>query len=384
MIKKIRNKICVIMAPMFFHAFRIFKVKNNKIVIVNNFGKGYGDNQKYICDELIKRNSDIDIVWLVNDINDSTIPKEIRKVKYNSLKSIYELVTAKIWIDNFRKQFYCRKRSNQYYIQLWHGCGALKKIEFDVKEKLSKYYVKSMINDNKMVDLMISDSTFFTEKCRTAFKYNGNILEIGVPREDILINNTQMLNNKARETLDIKDKKILLYAPTFRNSFEKSTYDVDFSRIINKLNKGNTKWIVLIRLHPHISKMANIFNYNKDIINVSDYPDMQELIAAADLVITDFSSIMFEAMRIDKKVILYANDIEKYVDERGFYFKLNELPFPLAKNNNELLNYISDNHNFINDYEQFKKKMGYYENHNSIVEMGDYINNIIKNGDRNE
>lgn len=380
MIKKIRNKICVIIAPIIFIVFRVFKIKNNKIVIVNGFGNGYGDNQKYICDELIGRNIDIDMVWLVNNICDASIPKEIRKVKYNSLRSIYELVTAKMWIDNFRKPFYYKKRRNQFYIQFWHGCGALKKIEFDVVDKLGKYYIKSMINDNKMIDLMISNSEFFTEKCRSAFKYNGDVLKVGVPREDALIYNHEEMSKKVKEVLGINGKKVLLYAPTFRNVFDKSTYDVDFSKIINYLN-NKEKWVVLIRLHPHISSKSSVFNYNDDVIDVTNYPDMQELIAASDIVITDFSSIMFEAMEIDKRVVLYANDINNYNDERGFYFELNDLPFPVAKSNDELINVLKENSNFIKKYDVFKNKIGYYKGHNSIVEIADYIYEIIESGE---
>lgn len=384
MVKRIVGKIYEFVAPLFFFAFRIFKIKGNKVVITNCFGKGYGDNQKYICDELIKREINTDIVWLVRNIDDDSIPNQIRKVKYNSFKAIYEIVTAKLWIDNFRKPLYYRKRKGQYYIQLWHGCGALKKIEFDVEDKLSKDYKKSMINDNNMIDLMVSNSIFFSEKCRSAFRYNGKVLEVGVPREDALINNHQEMSREIKDILKIGKSRVLLYAPTFRNNFNKSTYDIDFTKLMNNWKEKKEDWIVLVRLHPHVSNMSDIFNYDERLINVSNYPDMQELIAVADIIITDYSSIMFEAMEIDKKVILYANDINSYVDERGFYFDLKELPFPVTRNNNELLKSINDNRNFIDSYEKFKKKMGYYEGHNSTSVIVDYINDLITPGDKYE
>ncbi len=114
--ERVREFIC----RFLFIIFRIFPIKKNKVVVINFYGNGYGDNPKYICEELIKTHEELDVIWLVNKMDD-VFPNQIRKVKYKSIKAIYEMATAKIWIDNARKRKYVIKRNGQYYIQTWHG-----------------------------------------------------------------------------------------------------------------------------------------------------------------------------------------------------------------------------------------------------------------------
>ena len=163
----------------------IFKINNKKIVFDNFNGKGFGCNPKYIATELIKENVDCDMVWLVNDMN-TEMPKEIRKVKYGSFKSYYELTTAKIWIDNVRNYKGIPKKKKQFYIQTWHASIGFKKCEADIEKLLPEQYVKEAKNDGQITDLMISDSNFVTNVFKSAFWYNGKIEQIGLPRNDIL------------------------------------------------------------------------------------------------------------------------------------------------------------------------------------------------------
>ena len=170
---------------LFMYLFRIFKVKNNKIVVSNYFGKGYSDNAKYVCDEMLSQNLDVDIVWLCKNKNDSSIPKKIRIVKYNSIKGLYELATAKIWIDNCRKSYHMIKRRNQIYIQLWHGGIGMKKVEQLAEKSLDHTYIKNAKNDSKMMDYAISNSLYRTKIYKESFWYSGEVLELGCPRNDV-------------------------------------------------------------------------------------------------------------------------------------------------------------------------------------------------------
>ena len=130
---------------MIYFFFRLFPIKKNKIVITNYYGKGFGDNGKAIANELHERKLDIDFVWLVEK-NDESIPQWIRQVNYYSILSIYELVTAKLWIDNARKRRYVRKRKQQFYIQTWHGTIPLKRVEKDVEAAFLRLdFIKSEI-----------------------------------------------------------------------------------------------------------------------------------------------------------------------------------------------------------------------------------------------
>ena len=157
-----------------YYLFSIFPIKKNKIVVMNYFGRGYGDNPKYICEELLKTSTNLDIVWLVyGDLEKNSLPGKIRAVKVKTLKSVYEQTTAKVWIDNSRKQSYVYKRKNQFYIQTWHGGIPLKKIEFDCEKQFALGYINNMKNDNKMINLIISNSEYSNKLYRKTFRYKN-------------------------------------------------------------------------------------------------------------------------------------------------------------------------------------------------------------------
>lgn len=350
-------------------------------------GKGYGDNPKYILEYLNQQKQKIDFVWLTSNSNNTKFPKNIRTVKIFSIKSFFELATAKVWINNSRFDQFVIKRKEQFYIQTWHGGLALKKIEYDAEEKMSEYYKKVMKNDNKMIDIMLSNSKFCTEMYRRGFKYNGNILEVGSPRNDILINkNIEIKNNICEKYKINKKEKILLYAPTFRKKYDKNPYDIDFDLLKKTLlKKTGYKWNILIKLHPRISDATRYINNIENYIDVTGYSDMQELISSCDMLITDYSSTMFETMITNKPVILYANDIENYMNERGMYFKFKELPFPLTRNNYELEQCIKkvDFNDITKKYNDFKEKIGLNESGEASKIIGDKIIEILK-GEKNE
>lgn len=144
-VNQFKNKII----KSLFFIFKLIPINNKKVVVSNYYGKGYGDNPKYIVSELLSTKKDYDIVWLVLPNKNYEFPNGIRTVKYSTLRSIYELATAKIWIDNCRKFSSITKRENQFYIQTWHGGIALKKIEKDTEDTLTAKYIKDAICDSK-------------------------------------------------------------------------------------------------------------------------------------------------------------------------------------------------------------------------------------------
>ena len=294
------------------------------------------------------------------------------------------MATSKIWISNSRLDQYVVKRKDQFYIQTWHGGLGIKKIEYDVEDKMSEYYKKVMAKDNSNIDIMISNGKFCTELYKKGFKYKGKIVEVGTPRNDVLINDKTSLNNKVRKIFNINsDDKIILYAPTFRNNYEKNPYDINFKGIKEIYeNKFKCKCHIIVKMHPRITNSENLINNsNVKMINATSYPDIQELICACDILITDYSSTMMEAMIANKPVIIYANDIDSYIDERGFYFKFEELPFPLAKNNDDLKSVFEslDLNKILSSYKNFKEKVGLKELGTSTNKVCKIIENEISN-----
>ncbi|MCR1900082.1 CDP-glycerol glycerophosphotransferase family protein [Irregularibacter muris] len=363
--------------------FWIFPVKRNKIVVCNYYGKGYGDNGKYIVEEILRQKLNYDIVWLLkNDlIGRSELPLQVRVAKYGSLRALYELATAKIWINNSRIAFNPPKRKKQYYIQTWHGGIALKQVEKDVESRLNKDYIESAKYDSYIANLFISNSTFCTNMYRSAFWYNSEILEIGSPRCDILVNQDKEIIKRVRKHFKIDENShILIYAPTFRADSSTQVYNIDFNRLMKVLDgKFGGQWNILVRLHPNISSKDSFMQYTSKIINATNYTDMYDLLVAGDILITDYSSTMFEFSFTHKPVILYAADIESYVQDRNFYFDIRSLPYPLAENNDQLINIIEkfDLNKYSKSLKNFLTDLGIKENGTASHQIVERIKKII-------
>lgn len=318
-------------------AFRIIPIDNRKILVSNFYGRGYGDSPKYIVEYLLTRKKDIKIVWVVNNVNEAkSLPLDVDFCVIDSVKHIYHLSTAKVWIDNCRKPVFF-KRKNQKYLQTWHGF-ALKRIEADVKDNLGIKYVNAAIKDSQNIDLIVSDSKFMTNIYKNSFWYNGDIVDWGSPKNDIIFENTD-LKEKINSCFNLKpETKTVLYAPTFRADGSIEAYSVDYLRLKQACEKRfDGEYAVLVRFHPNVVEKTKILNYDeKNIVNASYYPDMQELLAGCDIVISDYSSLMFDFVLSFKPCFQFATDIEDYKKDRNFYFEIDKLPFSLSKSNDEL------------------------------------------------
>ena len=371
---------------LLFILFSLFPIHPSKVVISNFGGKDYGDNSKYVAEALLKEQLFTDIAWMVGSeslLHENHLPKQIRPVKNNSLKGVYEYATAKVWIDNTTKSWYFRKRRGQIYIQLWHGTTSLKKILRDVPEfKFSKEMVWALNNDSDMCDLLVSGSDHRTKIYHSAFDFPCPILESGSPKNDLLVSISDF-DSIYVEQLKLKygldntiGKRVLLYAPTYRRNLGFETYTLDIAKCcleLTSLNVGD--WICLLRLHPIIAAKSSEINMGENVIDVSNYPDMQELLCISDVLITDYSSSMFDFILTKRPCFLYTPDAAEYQDERGYYMKLDELPFPRGNTNDELIKAIQ---NFdYEDYRQkislFIKKIGIYDKGNAGKAVVDWI-----------
>lgn len=387
MLKKIKTICGKIRRYIYYASYKIFNLFpiNNSSIIADNFcGKKYGDSPAAIIDELLRNKKNLKIFWVLNKYNyDSILPEGVKSVKFNSFKHFYLLATSKIWIDNVRKPLIIRKRNEQFYIQTWHGGFGFKRIEKDLEGVLPKEYFKIAKNDSKNISLLITNSKWQTDYFRKCFYYNGEILSVGIPRNDILFQKEK--HNLIRKTflknLNIDEEtKILLYAPTFRDDKDTSCYNINFDKVLSILKeKTSSNWKILIKLHPNISNLDIFDSSNEDIINVSNYYSLNDIMISSDMLISDYSSLVFDYSYLLKPIILYATDIEKYNSDRGFLFNIKELPFPLTTNNKELLNYLSDfsKTKYLKNLNEFYKKYGLNETGNASKEIVNIINKII-------
>lgn len=364
-IKYILSRVKRFLIHILMYALRVFPIDNKKVVIVSYYGGGFGDNGKGIALKLKEYDPEIKIVWAVTKNNKNKLPDFLSSVEYRSLKYYYEMATAKVWVDNARKGADVIKRKNQFYMQAWHGMVALKQIEKDAEKSLSRSYIDDAKNDSKMADVILSGCGFFTELVKRAFWYNGEILKCGSPRLDVLFNITEETKREVKNKLNIpENKKVILYAPTFRANGNLDCYIKDYEGILSALKKEKGEsYVFLVRLHPNIADKSGFINYNENVINATVYPDLYDIISISDIVISDYSSLMFDSALINKKVFLYASDIEDYKGDRGFYFELEQLPFPLAEKEKELTeNMLTLNESeYYKNLEKFNLSVDYYE-----------------------
>lgn len=324
---------------------RVFPIQENKIVCCNMKGRRYGDNPKYIVDEIRRQKLDYEIVWLIRPEYIDDVPEGIRPAKHTFFRIAYELATAKIWIDSNTKQYGTLKRKKQYYIQTWHGSYGLKKFGLEITGRKSIIDIKNIVYNSKIIDLLLSNSRKTTEIYCRSFGYTGEVLECGSPRNDLFYTDTKVLKEKVLNHFGIHGKKLALYAPTFRSDYGTSAYDLDLIKITESLkDRFGGEWAILVRLHPlNIKESSDFLKYTNTVINATDYSVMQELLVACDVLISDYSSCMFDFVTMGKPCFMYAPDAMQYKEDRDFYFDLYSLPFPLAENNMEMCNNI---HNF--------------------------------------
>jgi glycero-phosphotransferase len=365
--------------------FWIIPIKKNRILFFSFGGKQYSDNPKYICENLDILAKKQEIIWAFKE--NSLYYKSIKKyktVKYLSLKFFFFFITSKIIITNDFVPSFLPVRKKQVLLNTWHGGSPLKTV--GLMQEDTSYYDKLFFKiHNKKYSAFLSSSKFMTEDVfKKSLAYSGEILEFGMPRNAILLSEHEQVIKKVYDELNFSKNKevgIVLYAPTFRGttsdtSFLPEAEQFSINNILTTLNKKfDKKFIFLFRAH-HTMKV-NIDS--KYCINVTDYPDMQELLCASDILITDYSSCMGDMALTKKPIFLYTPDLDDYIKDRGFYWDIHSLPFPISKTEEEFLKNIKDFNllDYIKGIENYFLKLGTYESKDSIKKTIDWLSKFI-------
>ena len=332
--------VIIYLIRIFSRVFSIIPLKNNQIVFSSQGGETYGDNARYISDYL--RNNyynKFHIIWRFKEPSKYKYLKEkgILVIGYQSLRGLYYCCTSKIIINTTGPQSWFKRRVGQTIIETWHGGGAYKKSGLDINnlrkgfwgEELTKKY------SYKNISIFLSSCHAFSQIIRNSFQYNNEIMECGMPRNDFLMRaKDDELFFQIKRDLGIPvEKKVLLFAPTWRD--ENVIYHIpdDFVKLPIILNmRFGGEWIILVRSH-----YFSVFDKEDRIFfDASKYPDMQELLYISDVLITDYSSCMWDMSLMYKPIFLYVPDLELYDRERGFYTDPYSWGFPLCKTYFEL------------------------------------------------
>ena len=335
-------------------------VRRRRLVVFCNYrGRGYGDNLSPVAEEIRRRNIPVRMVWLVRNLHEE-IPEGIEKLKLGWIREKLLLSSANVFLSNTKDTPFYWKRRGAYYIQTWHGDMPFKYIEAECKDMLSRYYRLQSIGDSLRTDYILSGSSFFSNLARNSFWYpdSSKILEYGIPRNDIFF------KTSAKEVLDFKrkkfgaeDVKVVLYAPTFREKTSNQVCKLDAFALRQAVEKRfGGRWIVVVRLHPLVAKYATMFEYDEKTVNGTLIEEGQLLSLAADLLVSDYSSIVEEFIIQKKPVFLYVPDIDRYINEerklRDLYFKL---PFPRCEDMDSLVREIA-----LFDGEAYRRKLNQF------------------------
>ena len=373
--------VALIIQPIIKCIVSLCPLMKNKYFCMSMNGNNYGDSVKCLADYVSQVTSQNQIIWGFSDTYCNKVKCEYEKVRIGSVQYYYHILTSKYIICNFAfDSRFLKKRNGQRVLQTWHGT-ALKKIGYNVYTKeergiLYRWFGFDWIaHISKISDVWVSGSRYMTSIYRESFKYTKEIAEIGTPRNDIFFQKRPEIDQKIRTRYRIEqNKKILLYAPTFRADLSFTYYDVDLDYIVRKFEEmtGND-YVVMLRLHPNLLSKTSDFSrlFSDKYINVSSYPDMQELLYITDVLVTDYSSSMFDFMYLKRPVIMYVPDRDTY--NRGFYLDIDILPFVVINNNSEIERKLSDF-----DLGVYQKKVSQFISDIGSVENGHATENSYK------
>lgn len=375
-----KRKLKAFFSGLAYDLCRVFPIVPNKVVMWTFEGNGgFGCSPRYIAQELLRRNrageTNYQIYWLVNDL-EKEFPPEIRKVRSTLWSRAYHLSTARFWIANTRTFYGTKKRRGTTYVQTWHGTMGLKPMGKYRGGQLPPIARLVSEADSKLMDYALSGNRWCTNMWRDGLIYQGEILETGTPRCDVLFTGVEEKRRQLREEYRLPgESRILLYAPTFRGGSQSTARSVNaeeasirFEEVIQALEQrfGGT-WYVFLRLHPQLAAKMDrmpVRGAGSRLIDVSQRPDMNEIIAASDGMITDYSSAAFESMLIRQPVFLYIDDLQAYTADRGsLMFTWEEIPFSVAFDNRALVEQILafDQERYERDVERFMEQTGIIE-----------------------
>ena len=324
----------------------VFPVKKNRIFLLNDLSYRYVGNPRFIGDYLLSEYPGVfEIVVSVGDVSayKYLVDKGLKVVKFNSPMYFFYAITAAVFVSNSGGYSYIPVRKKQCVINTWHGGGAYKKCGIHMYED-TPLFRKDLLLSANYTSIFLSTCSEFSKVMEDSMLIPREIFwEIGMPRNDMLLKQDKNKKDNIKRKIGLKDdEKLVLFAPTYRkiadNYFNDSieiSYGVDSKRVCKALEKRfGGHWKFAIRYHPCVVNRGEF--HNDDVIVLSDYDEMQELLLIADAMINDFSSSMWDYMLTEKPSFLFAKDLDHYIKTTEVYTPVEEWPFPKATNNDEL------------------------------------------------
>jgi len=352
MIKRILSKIYKI---IFNITATIFPIQEGLVLFESFNGKLPSDNPYAIYQELVKQTDNKHLYWGIKKVHIKEARAQfpdLNLVPRFSVKWLWLTTRANFWVFNSRMPNWLKKNKNTSYIQTWHGTP-LKKLGADIQEVAmpgtdTEKYRNNFIFEASRWDYLIAPNQYSEDIFRRAFQFKNTFLEIGYPRNDELVNNKS--NRELKEELKEKivgkkSGRVILYAPTWRDDYfiKKGNYKFfmpfDLEKIVTCLDKEDT---FIIRPHYLVGDSINIKGYENQVKVCVD-ENINELYLISDLLITDYSSVMFDYAILQRPMLFYPYDMVHYKEKlRGFYLDYNEVPGPIAESEEKLYEFIDE------------------------------------------
>ncbi|MDR6998826.1 CDP-glycerol glycerophosphotransferase family protein [Neobacillus niacini] len=385
MVRELAISLYLFVFKCVFSVFNLIPLKDKTTFVIS-----FGDNSRYVFEEMRRQTIQNEVVFLCKgksialfkDYDDFTcVPFETYHL-LNWFKSIYHLATSKhIFVDNyfgflaaviFKEEVTC--------VQLWHASGAIKKFGLEdgsVKNR-SERAKQRFLQVYQQFDKVVVGSDVMAATFMKSFNLKKEtILTTGVPRTDFFFNEKEKqkaIQKLTRTHRVLKDKKVILYAPTYRDhELENFSIQLNVEKMSQEL--GN-EYMLILRLHPAIGNSVDFSKIQSDFVfdfSSSQY-EINELLAVADYLITDYSSIPFEFSLLRKPIIFFAYDLEEYKKNRGVLYGFEEnLPGPIAKDTDSIIKLIQNNDFDLNVVDRYAEKWNKYSNGRSSQNLVSYL-----------
>ena len=337
----------------------------NAVLFESFQGKVIGDSPFDIFLGLKDARPDLQFIWVTAPATKA--PAGTTGVAFGSPAYLRALATSKYLVNNSNFPPYFRKATGQIYLQTWHGTP-LKRLGRDIAQNnLTKSYLDTMDREAKAWDYLISPNAFCTEVFPSCFGYQGEILETGYPRNDKLSTATAEERQRIRASIGVTDPSVTLvmYAPTWRDYSRTATGNWQSVFYLDENLELPEGFKLIYRGHTNTHEAHKDGEHSR-FIDVTRYPNITDLYLAADVLITDYSSVMFDYTVTGKPIIFMTPDLERYRAERGFYFDFEaEAPGPILNTQDEVLHALQSldevSRNYQTKYRNWQLKFDAHE-----------------------
>lgn len=322
----------------YYRACRHLPLDEHLAIYSVYWGDGYRCNPRAIYEAARDLAPSVRGVWAVKADRLHEVPAGVEVVVEGSRAFLRALATAKLLVNNVNFPSYFRKRPGSVFVQTHHGTP-LKRMGVEI-EGIEPAERLALLERCRAWDFSLSSNRYSTDIWQRAYPVPFTSLEYGYPRNDVLVDPDGAARTRTRALLGLADEELaILYAPTHRDSSATFEQQLDLSRLMRDLGAGHR---LLMRTHHFYAHDRVDGLGGSGIVDVSRHPRVEELFLAADVLVTDYSSVMFDFGVLDRPIVIFAPDWDEYRERRGTYFDLEaERPGPFARTYDELVSAIS-------------------------------------------